>query len=435
MDKKNSRKRVRFAVSGMHCSACEVLIEDRVSRLPGVKKVSVSRQNNSLEVELSGGASIDAVKINRLFPGEDYSFSSDLEGAKKPKDTALLILLFGVAAAAALMAFKSEAPAIEATNSLTSFAVFGLVAGFSTCAALVGGLLLSVSKRWATTFSGKSSVLPGALFNAGRLAGFAFFGGFLGFLGNRISGFTDIAPYVSIIISLIIAVSALRIAGVVIPLPRLKIAKMVLGSEAKSGISRYEPSVLGAMSFFIPCGFTAAAQAAAIGSADPVRGASIMFFFALGTLLPLLAIGTFGQKIFSGGFSGVFGKATAALLIIFASWNATAQFNLIRAETVAASSYGEVKSTGRKEVIKTEIGRSGYSPNILRVRSGSDVKWEIKNVSGTGCTSSMVAPGMFKGTLNIPVNRTVVKEFIAPKPGIYRFSCWMGMYSGTIEVI
>ena len=427
-------KKVVFAVSGMHCSACEVLIEERVSRLPGVKKVSVSRRDGSLEVELDKGSSIDASKINRLFPKEDYSFSSDLEKIRKPKDTALIIILFGAAVAAALVAFKSEAPAIEATNSLTSFAVFGLAAGFSTCAALVGGLLLSVSKRWADAWSGSPAILPGALFNIGRLAGFSLLGGFLGFLGNRISGLTGVAPYVSIIISLIIAVSALRIAGIVIPLPKFKIAKRILGSEAEVGISRYEPAALGALSFFIPCGFTAAAQAAAIGSADPFRGASIMFFFALGTLLPLLAIGTFGQKIFSGGFSGFFSKATAALLIVFASWNATAQFNLIRAET-SATAAGDVRPTGKKEVVKMTVDRSGFSPRSLKVQSGSKVSWEITNTYGAGCTSTIVAPGIFKGSLNLPLNRTVVKEFTAPTPGIYRFSCWMGMVTGTIEVI
>lgn len=434
-NKKGEHNKIRFAVSGMHCSSCEALIEERVSRLPGVKSVSVSRGDGSLEVGLAEGAKIDASKINDLFPEDDYSFSSDLNAVQKPKDAALIVLLFGAAVAAALVAFKSQAPAIDATNSLMSFAGFGLAAGFSTCAALVGGLLLSVSKRWAGAFSGSSAVLPGALFNVGRLLGFALFGGFLGFLGNRIAGLTGAAPYVSIAVSLVIAASALRIAGVSLPLPKLKIARRIIASEAKSGISRYEPAALGALSFFIPCGFTAAAQAAAIGSADPFRGASIMFFFALGTLLPLLAIGAFGQKVFGGkGFSGIFSKATAALLIVFASWNATAQFNLIRAET-SASFAGDVRPTGKTEVIKTEVGRNGYSPNVLKVSSGSNVRWEIKNASGTGCTSSMVAPGIFKGTLNIPLGRTVVKEFVAPEPGVYRFSCWMGMYSGTIKVI
>lgn len=31
--------------------------------------------------------------------------------------------------------------------------------------------------------------------------------------------------------------------------------------------------------------------------------------------------------------------------------------------------------------------------------------------------------------------KTTIKEFVPKTPGIYKFSCWMGMVTGTIEAV
>jgi plastocyanin domain-containing protein len=42
---------------------------------------------------------------------------------------------------------------------------------------------------------------------------------------------------------------------------------------------------------------------------------------------------------------------------------------------------------------------------------------------------------LFEGQIDLVDGTTSVKEFTSPKPGVYKFSCWMGMVSGTVEVV
>jgi plastocyanin domain-containing protein len=46
-----------------------------------------------------------------------------------------------------------------------------------------------------------------------------------------------------------------------------------------------------------------------------------------------------------------------------------------------------------------------------------------------------MARGLFNGTLPLVRGGTAVAEFTPEKPGRYKFSCWMGMVSGIIDVL
>ena len=56
--------------------------------------------------------------------------------------------------------------------------------------------------------------------------------------------------------------------------------------------------LLGALTFFLPCGITQSMQVAALASGSPVTGALIMGMFALGTL-PMLSLLSFGSFRFA----------------------------------------------------------------------------------------------------------------------------------------
>ncbi len=77
----------------------------------------------------------------------------------------------------------------------------------------------------------------------------------------------------------------------------------------------------------------------------------------------------------------------------------------------------------------------GYSPNYIKVRAGIPVRWEITDTGTSGCTNALIARGLFSGQIDLVRGETSIKEFTPEKPGTYKFSCWMGMVSGTFEVI
>ena len=88
-----------------------------------------------------------------------------------------------------------------------------------------------------------------------------------------------------------------------------------------------------------------------------------------------------------------------------------------------------------KQVIKMEAGPSGYSPDVFTVRAGAPVRWEIKDVGTSGCTNAIISQDLFSGQIALTPGQASTKEFTPKKAGKYRFSCWMGMVTGTINVV
>lgn len=436
-----------FYVSGMHCPSCEILIEERVKKIKGVKSVGVSLKDKMITIEENDDR-IDSRALNDVFKDLEYRFAKEKPAeANNEKKTAMYVLLGAIAVAAIIIYPKVRFSAnVNQDSSLVSFFGFGLLAGFSTCAALVGGLLISVSSRWGKIFKNRSAIIPGLYFSVGRLAGFMVGGGILGILGGYISKVPAISSYITIFISILILISALKILGFNIPLPKLKLFRSKFSLTEEKKTSRFEPAIIGIFSFFIPCGFTFATQMFALQSGSMTRGMLIMTFFAFGTLIPLFLISVFGQKINGGGKAiSVISKIVAVLIIAFSIWNIYSQAGLLIDKIKAGdnvqsysggkdTSSGSDNTTGTEETIRMKVTEYGFSPNKFSVKSGSKVRFEITNEFGGGCTNALISPSLWKGEIDLPLNKTVVKEFVAPAPGRYRFSCWMGMVNGTIEV-
>jgi len=80
---------------------------------------------------------------------------------------------------------------VNSNSSLPVFFLFGLVAGISSCAALVGGIVLSMSKQWGELYADNTSawkkLQPNLIFNTGRLISYGFFGAILGAVGSKLN--------------------------------------------------------------------------------------------------------------------------------------------------------------------------------------------------------------------------------------------------------
>lgn len=339
---------------------------------------------------------------------------------------AILLLIFFFIQKSGLFASIN----VSATSLPLAFFPFGLLAGFSTCAALVGGLALSLSESWS-----KYKLVPVLSFNLGRLVFFAIFGAILGYFGSvfRLSVTTNII--ITLAVSVLMLVLGLQMLGVrafqkfSLALPKSFTSKF---SSADKFQGKCLPFILGGLTFFLPCGFTLTTQSLALASGSPATGALIMGAFALGTFIPLFLIGLTGTKII--GHKTV-SQIAGLLLLAFAFFNFRNQFNLLSfspspnsQNTVAATSTDVI-------VLKMTASASGYSPNIFKIKAGQKIRWEITDTGTGGCTNAIIARSLFQGQIYLVPGTTSIKEFTAPTtPGTYRFSCWMGMISGTIEV-
>ncbi|MEN9621916.1 MAG: hypothetical protein RLZZ67_350 [Candidatus Parcubacteria bacterium] len=208
--------------------------------------------------------------------------------------------------------------------------VIGLVASLSTCVAMVGGLLLSMS---ATFAKGGSRVKPQLMFHVGRLVSFFILGGVIGMLGATFTLTSLASSILSLGIALVMLVLGLNLLDVFPWAEKLQpkvpqfIGKHVYSVSKLN--SYLTPLIVGVATFFLPCGFTQSMQLYTLGTGSFMTGGITMLAFALGTL-PVLALISFSSLgITNSSKSGVFFK-TAGLVVI-----AFALFNLINSLVVA----------------------------------------------------------------------------------------------------
>lgn len=449
-----------YFVQGMHCASCEILIEKKLLSLPSIEAVEASTNKSQVFIEYTGEKP-SVEKLNKIFQEDDYIFSDQSIEAKRSKvknfftiTGAALLFIIGF-----LILKKSGLSGlvnINSSSSLPAFFVFGILAGVSSCAALVGGLVLSMSKQWLEAYSEKDSFFiklrPHLMFNIGRITSYTILGAVLGAVGSKLQLSLKFTSVLVLVVSLMMFVLALQMLGVkALRRFQFTMPKFITryAADEKNFQGRYMPFLMGAFTFFLPCGFTITAQSIALISGNPVQGGLIMLFFALGTLPMLLTIGLSSVKFFQKpGRSEKFLKVAGILVLFFAFYNINSQMNVlgffslsdvkatsIQSTSTSSSDSGLPPLVNGKQVIKMDASSSGYKPNYFKVKSGVPVRWEITDTGTSGCTNAVISRGLFDGQINLTPGQVSIKEFTPAKSGRYKFSCWMGMVSGMIEVV
>ncbi len=452
-----------YFVKGMHCASCEILIEKKLSALKEIKSVEASAGKGKVFVVYQGqGPSID--KLNEIFKRENYLFFDHPVKITQEKENNDYFTIIGTAFLLIVVFYllKNSGFAnlinVSSTSSLSMFFFLGLLAGVSSCAALVGGLVLSMSKQWLERYSERNSTLeklqPHLMFNIGRIVSYTFLGGALGILGSKLQISLTFSSLLIIAVSIMMTFLALQMLGVrafrrfQFTMPRF-ITRHI--ADENNFQAKYMPFLMGALTFFLPCGFTITAQGLALISGNPIQGALIMLFFALGTTPVLLAIGLSAVKFSrSHHLSYKFLKVGGILVLFFALYNINSQLNVLgfsslsdiklnpnqqNQQTTNNNEEGLPPIVNGKQVIKMDAFASGYKPNYFKVKVGIPVRWEINDAGTSGCTNAVISQGLFQGPINLTLGQTSIKEFMPTKAGKYKFSCWMGMISGIIEVV
>lgn len=453
-------KQHTYYVRGMHCVSCEVLIEKKLLEMEGVKSVDASTAKGEALIE-HGDRRPTIEKLNEVFKKDGYVFSDrpqEESGGPKSKEIWVdfgigLLIIFGFISLNKLG--LSGLVNVSAKSSWPMFFVFGLLAGISSCAALVGGLVLSMSKQWNEIYSDHDSVgkkfQPHLIFNAGRVVSYGVLGAALGAIGSQLNFSGKFSPILIIIVSVMMLVLAFQMLGFrsfrrfQFAAPKF-ITRFIADESNFKG--RHMPFVMGALTFFLPCGFTITAQGLALISGSAVQGALIMTSFALGTLPVLLFIGLSSVKLLQKPhLSKRFLSVAGVLVLFFAIYNINSQLNVLGisslndlgtdvTKSVASQDENELPPiVNGKQIVKMTASANGYSPNYFKVRAGVPVRWEITDRGTAGCTNAIISRSLFRGEISLTPGQTSIKEFTPTRIGKHKFSCWMGMISGTIEVI
>lgn len=307
-----------FHVSGTHCASCKIFIEDTLNEQPGIEHTNVNLKDETVSFATTLDenrytlAEILTEKINHN--GYVLSVEKKIQGKNDqgiiwqalPIGLGFLFLFFLLQKSGILnLGLGGE------ISPVTSF-VIGIIASVSSCLAIVGGLVLSLSAKISQDTVSDTKTFT--LFHVGRLVSFALLGGVLGSIGGVIGVNGTFAAMLGVLASVVMLLLGLNLVGVLaqnnIALPS-GLFNFLRGVEHTT----LAPLVLGFATFFLPCGFTQSMQVQALSSGSFMSGLTIMLAFALGTL-PMLALLSFGSASFAHGKHAPLFFTSAGIVVI-----------------------------------------------------------------------------------------------------------------------
>lgn len=310
-------------VNGMHCASCPMLIEGELTDLSYVSHVKASLKQNNVEVTGEfGELTLEQIaeQLTRVTKPHGYTLS-----AEKQKHSAKWHeFLIALPVALGFILFFILLQKLGLVNLVTSSEVsygtaflIGMIASVSTCMAVVGGLVLSMSANYAKK---GDRIRPQILFHVGRLVSFFMFGGVIGALGSAFQLSIIGTAIMSGVVALVLLILGVNLLDVFPWTKKLQPTLPRFIGKHVQGLKRVNhtltPLLLSIATFFLPCGFTQSMQIYTLTTGDFMSGALTMFAFALGTF-PVLAVLSFSSlAIHAKARSSIFFK-TAGLVVIF----------------------------------------------------------------------------------------------------------------------
>ena len=473
------RKTLALDIAGMHCANCEILIERRLKNIPGIVGVRASQSKGKAEIDYIGELEVDAVQ--RAIAKEGYTLSSwDEQNGRAKRHLrntsrdyldigAIFLLLFGLYLALQQFDFLSRGVAISDNMSYVLVFLVGLVASVTSCMAVTGGLLVAVAAKYNDAnpdLAGIQKLKPHIYFNVGRIVSYTLLGGAVGAVGSALTLAPEVNAVLTILASIVMIVLGLQMLRLLPSLGQLQprmpksLAHKIHDLSARE--SKAGAFLLGASTFFLPCGFTQALQLYVLAKASVVTGALTMLAFSLGTLPALLSLSAL-SSFASGNFQRYFLKFAGAAVIILGFVNI--QYGFVLAQTsvkTAAIVDGEkfklqsppaldqstvtappaplsqsaeqTSPVVQKQIVVMKVVGFDYVPNRFIVAEGVPVEWRIDASEAAGCGRILIMPRLRLQKF-LSASSTTFINFTPPYAGEFAFNCGMGMMTPNSKFI
>lgn len=440
-------------ISGMHCKSCEILLENEIKKIEGVSKVNANYKKGNILISCNGN--IDKTLFSKSIEKAGYQIHQEgfLSGKKTNfnKDLGIAFLIFVILV---LLLEQTGFYKLNFSSSLSYSNIYivllvGLTAGFSTCMALIGSLILALSANFSKThpqYQFNRKFTPHLYFNFGRILFFFLFGGIAGFAGSFLQLSSLISGIFMVILSIIMVLLGINLLNIfphfnkMFVLPKNLFHILKIDNLENKLYSHQNSFILGGLTFFLPCGFTQAMQLYAISTGSFLKGAITMSLFAIGTMPGLLTIGTLSSLV-KGQFSRIFFKFAGFSIIALSLLNFKGGLNLTgfnffstaqETKKEEATNPNVIFENGYQIVRMNQIV-NGYEPDFFTIKKNIPVKWIIDSKEPYSCASSLILPSLnIRKLLQRGEN---IIEFTPSEKGLLRFTCSMGMYTGTFNVV
>ncbi len=317
-----------FNVKGMHCKACVLVTEGELKDLGYVTGAKSSLETNTVTVsgDFDNAPAVEvAQRLTKVLLPFGYTLSLDQEQTKKSWSEFAIAIPVALGFALAFIALQKlgivNLVSAQRVTYGTAF-IIGIIASLSTCMAVVGGLVLSMSATFAKS---GDTFKPQLWFHGGRLVAFFMLGGTIGALGAAFTLNTSTTFVLSVVIGLVMLILGINLLDVFSWSKKLQPTMPKFISRHALSISKsnhaFTPLLLGIATFFLPCGFTQSMQLYTLSTGSFLGGGLTMLAFALGTL-PVLSLVSFSSlNIQKSGHAGIFFKSAGLVVILFAVFN------------------------------------------------------------------------------------------------------------------
>ena len=258
-------------VNGMHCANCEVLVERRFKQSPGVSRVNVDHVSGKAEIVHAGTLDISTLQNAVADDGYTVSAWGEQNSSTSGKSTKFEYLQIGAAFLifAGLFFALREIDFLPRTFGISDnmgyglVFLIGLVASVSSCMAVTGGLLVALAARYNDAnkqLTGSQRLQPHIYFNVGRIVSYTLLGGAIGAIGSAMTLSPEINGVLIFLASAVMIVLGLQMLNLFPSLGQFqpKMPKFLAHKihDLASQGSKKGAFVLGASTFFLPCGFT-----------------------------------------------------------------------------------------------------------------------------------------------------------------------------------
>lgn len=451
----------KLRIGGMTCVNCQNKIEKKLRNTAGIEHAEVSYSTGTASVTYDADI-ISYKSIVGIIENLDYEVLQENE--RKRNDSSrgvgillIIIALYMIIQQTGLLNLLVPSQLAEAKMGYGMLFVIGLITSVH-CVAMCGGINLSQCIPREGEMDGKkgrfSSFRPTFLYNLGRVISYTAVGFIVGALGSAITFSNTFQGVLKLVAGVFMVIMGINMLGIFPWLRRFNprmprvFARKIDREKARST----SPLFVGLLNGLMPCGPLQAMQIYALSTGNPFSGALSMFLFSLGTVPLMFGLGAISTAL-GKKFTGRVMTAGAVLVVVLGMSMFSQGVSLAGIQTpdllsfsgisasgsdggsAAGGSNGESKNVTIKDgvqVVNSTLTPGKY-PNIT-VQAGVPVKWVIDAPKGSinGCNNRMIIKDLdleysFKTGEN-------VVEFTPEKTGKIRYSCWMGMIRGTINV-
>lgn len=437
-----NKNSITLKITGMTCASCELVLERNIRKIAGVEGIHVNHKTGIADIKINPSNKPSLLEIYAAVKKLGYSIGES-QKVEEPDQKWLEIGFFLIIIFALYKIFQSL-DLVSLTGSIGDSATFagilliGLVAGTSSCLAVTGGLLLSMAAKYNEVHGGATrwqKFKPLLMFNIGRLVSYFILGGLVGVLGQTITLSSHMTGIMNIVIALVMLYLALSILKI-IPKGSFPIRPPKWLSHKIANLSEHEhpaaPFALGALTFFLPCGFTQSLQLVALASGSFLTGSLTMFIFALGTLPALLGISAISASA-KGRTSRLFLRFSGTLVLILSLFNLNSGLILSGIDVKSSKeSATAALQTEDFQTIVMDVTSYSYSPDSFTIQSGKPT-YIIANVEQDlgGCISVLTVPD-FDLSISLKPGENKLGPF-TPVDDFF-ITCPMGMFSAKVNV-